>query len=127
MPPRHKPSKDFYSAPVLAVNFACAQTDEMKKQPHYIREWRKHRGLNQVQLAERIGCTQGQLSKIESFKKPYDEQLLELAAEALRCEPVDLIIRNPSEPDGIWTIWDQLNPVQRQQLVQMGKVLARAI
>jgi DNA-binding XRE family transcriptional regulator len=126
MPPRNIPSKCFYSDGGLTINFSWVQNAEMRKQPHFIREWRKHRGLNQVQLAERIGCTQGQISKIESFKKPYDEELLELAAEILRCEPVDLLIRNPSEPEGIWSIWDQLNPVQRQQLVQMGKVLAQA-
>jgi hypothetical protein len=35
-------------------------------QHHFIREWRKHRGLTQVQLAERVGMYQGNLSKIES-------------------------------------------------------------
>jgi transcriptional regulator with XRE-family HTH domain len=36
------------------------------QQPHYIREWRKHRGLSQEQFAERVGITKGYLSKIET-------------------------------------------------------------
>lgn len=95
----------------------------MADQTHFIREWRKHRGLTQVQFAERLGINQGHLSKIESGARKYDQEFLELAAIELRCTPGDLIIRNPTDPEGIWTIWDQLQPVQRQQLLEIGKTL----
>lgn len=97
----------------------------MGKQRHFIREWRKHRGLNQEQLAERIGISRPQLSKIEKGTRKYDQAFLEIAAEVLRCEPADLIMRDPSEPEGIWSIWDTLAPVQRQQLVDIAKTLKR--
>jgi transcriptional regulator with XRE-family HTH domain len=97
----------------------------MPKQPHFIKEWRKHRGLTQDQLAERIGMDRAYLSKIESGKRRYDQPFLEAAAVVLRCEPADLIIRDPSDPDGIWSVWDQLQPTQRSQVVEIAKTLKR--
>lgn len=108
----------------MPVSYAC-DISRMAKQRHFIREWRKHRGLTQEQLAERIGITKSYLSKIESGKKRYDQPFLEAAAEVLQCEPADLIIRDPSDPDGIWSIWDQLQPAQRTQVVEIAKTLKR--
>lgn len=87
----------------------------MAKKPHHIREWRKHRGLTQEQLAERIGITRSYLTKIERGDRRYDQPFLEAAADALRCEPADLIMRDPSQPVSIWTIWEQLQPSERIQ------------
>jgi transcriptional regulator with XRE-family HTH domain len=92
-------------------------------QPHYIKEWRKHRGLNQEQLADRIGISRPQLSKIEHGKRKYDQAFLEAAAGVLRVEPADLLVRNPSDPDGIWSVWDQIKPVQRAQAIEVLKAL----
>ena len=101
----------------------------MAKKPtsrHFIREWRKAKNLTLEQLAERIGMTHQNLGKIERGKVPYNQVLLELIAEELRCEPADLIMRDPSAPDSIWSIWDQLQPVQRAQLVSIGETLKKA-
>lgn len=92
---------------------------------HYIKQWRKHRGLTQEQLAERIGIDKGYLSKIENGKRRYDQPFLEAAATVLQCEPADLIIRDPSDAEGIWSLWDTLRPVERAQLVEIGKTLKR--
>ncbi|HLI67554.1 MAG TPA: helix-turn-helix transcriptional regulator [Caulobacteraceae bacterium] len=92
---------------------------------HFIRAWRKHRGLTQAQLAERIGIDRSYLSNIETGRRRYDQPFLEAAAEVLRCEPADLIVRDPTQPEGLWSIWDQLGPVERRQLVEMAKVLRR--
>jgi transcriptional regulator with XRE-family HTH domain len=92
---------------------------------HFIRAWRKHRGLTQAQLAERIGIDRSYLSNIETGRRRYDQPFLEAAAEALRCEPADLIVRDPTEPEGLWSIWDQLAPVERRQLVEVAKALKR--
>jgi transcriptional regulator with XRE-family HTH domain len=85
----------------------------MEHQRHFIREWRKHRGLTQDQLAERVGISRPQLSKIEKGKRKYDQAFLEAAAEELRCDPADLLVRNPLEPGGIWSIWDRVPASQR--------------
>lgn len=97
----------------------------MAKERHFIKQWRKHRGLTQDQLAERIGIDRSYLSKIESGAKRYDQPFLEAAAEVLQCAPADLIIRDPRDPDGIWSIWDALAPAQRTQVVEIAKTLKR--
>ena len=97
----------------------------MSKQRHFIKEWRKAKGLTQEQLAERIGITKGYVSKIESGKKRYDQPFLEAAAVVLSCEPADLIVRDPSDPDGIWSVWDTLQPTQREQVVEIAKTIKR--
>lgn len=104
---------------------ACVTVWPMSKQRHFIKEWRKHRGLTQDQLAERIGLDRAYLSKIESGKRRYDQPFLEAAAVALQCEPADLIVRDPTDPDGIWSVWDDLQPVQRAQVVEIARTLKR--
>lgn len=107
-----------------SVSYVC-DLSTMATQPHYIKEWRKFRGLTQDQLAERIGVTKSYVSKIESAKRRYDQPFLESAAEVLQCAPADLIIRNPSDPDGIWSVWDTLEPSQRTQVVEIAKTIKR--
>lgn len=97
----------------------------MAKQPHYIKEWRKFRGLSQEQFAERVGVTKSYVSKIENGKRRYDQPFIEAAAQVLRCEVPDLIVRDPSDPDGIWSIWDTLAPSQRTQVVEIAKTIKR--
>jgi transcriptional regulator with XRE-family HTH domain len=103
----------------------CVTMWPMARQPHYIKEWRKHRGLTQDQLAERIGMDRAYLSKIESGKRRYDQPFLEAAAEVLQCDIPDLIVRDPSDPDGIWSVWDTLKPVERSQVVEIAKTIKR--
>ncbi len=95
----------------------------MAKKPHYIREWRKHRGLTQEQLAERIGIARSYLTKIERGSRRYDQPFLEAAAEALRCEVGDIIMRDPTDPEGIWSVWETLPEPQRLQAVAVIKAL----
>lgn len=92
---------------------------------HFIREWRAYRQLTQQQLAERIGIDKSYLSKIETGRKRYDQPFLEAAAEVLRCEPADLLIRDPLDPEGIWSIWDALAPTERRQVVEIAKTIKR--
>lgn len=91
----------------------------MAKQRHFIKEWRKFRHLTQEQLAERVGYDRSYINKIENGKKRYDQPFLEAAAEALQCEPADLIMRDPTDPGGIWSIWDQIPKAQRVQAVKI--------
>lgn len=90
---------------------------------HYIREWRLYRGLSQEQLAARLGISRPQLSRIESSARDADLSLLANLARELECEPADLIIRDPSDPEGIWGVWDRLGEHERAQLVRIAKSL----
>jgi transcriptional regulator with XRE-family HTH domain len=85
----------------------------MAAQRQYFKEWRKYRGLTQEQLAERIGIARSYLTKIERGDRRYDQPFLEAAADALRCSPADLIIRDPTDSEAIWSIWEGLSPTER--------------
>lgn len=54
---------------------------------------------------------------------PNNQRLLEAIAEALGCQPVDLLIRDPSDPDGVWTVWETLSPIKKRELVAIGRAL----
>jgi transcriptional regulator with XRE-family HTH domain len=95
----------------------------MAAQRQYIKEWRKYRGLTQEQLAERIGIARSYLTKIERGDRRWDQPFLEAAAEALRCEPGDIIMRNPTDTEAIWTIWDRLTPPERIRAVAVLKAM----
>lgn len=97
----------------------------MGQQRHYVREWRKHRGLTQEQLAERIGIARSYLTKIETGKRRYDQPFLEAAAEVLNCAVADLLVRDPTDPEGIWTVWDTLEPRERRQVVAIARELQK--
>lgn len=103
----------------------CVTIWRMAGRAHYIKEWRKARGLTQEQLAERIGLDRTYYSKIESGKRRYDQPFLEAAATVLQCSPADLIMRDPSDPDGIWSVWDTLKPVEKAQVVEIARTLKR--
>ncbi len=101
------------------------------RRPTYIRSWRKHRGLTLSQLADRlvveleIEISEGQLSRIERGETPYSQDILEALAAVLRCEPADLIMRDPTQPDAIWSLLDTLKPGERLQAVEIIKALQR--
>lgn len=97
----------------------------------FIRAWRKHRDLNLEQAVERLELEVGypysvaQLSRVERGETGYSQDVLEALATIYRCEPADLIMRDPQGSEGIWSIWDQLQPVQRLQLVEIGQTLKK--
>lgn len=61
----------------------------------FLKEWRDYRGLTQEQAADRLNIDRSTLSRIERGESPYNQGLLEAAAEAYRCEPWDLLNVNP--------------------------------
>ncbi len=94
----------------------------------FLRQWREKAGLTQEQAADRIGITQGQLSRIERGDTPYNQDFLERAADAYQCEPADLLMRDPSRPDAMWSIVDQLKvatPEQREDVRRVADALIR--
>ena len=92
---------------------------------HFLRAWRKKSGKTLEQVAEHLHMSHSQLSRIETFKQPYNQELLEHLADLYACDVVDLLIRDPSDPEGLWSIHDQLKPAQRRQLAEFGVVLRK--
>lgn len=89
----------------------------------FIKNWRKHRGLTQQQLADRIGTTHATIQRVENGKTPYNQPMLEALADALQTEPASLLMRDPTAPDAIWSIWDRAKPKQREQIVRLAQTL----
>ncbi|PZQ82679.1 MAG: hypothetical protein DI549_10900 [Ancylobacter novellus] len=96
----------------------------------YIAEWRAARNLSQETLAGRVeellgtSFTATTLSRIENAKSPYSQRQLEALAEALRCAPADLIMRDPTKTDAPWSIWEKLEPAQRDQALSYLRFLS---
>lgn len=91
----------------------------------FLKEWRKHRGYTQERLADMTSLSKPYISQLERGQRQYTQELLELFAEALRCDPRDLVMRDPTDPEGIWSIWDALTQPQRLQVVEIAKTLKR--
>lgn len=91
----------------------------------FVREWRKHRGLTLEQLSERVGMTSGNLSHLERGLIPYNQDTLEALAEALGTDAASLIMRDPRGSDAIWTVWENASPAEKQQIVDLAKVVMK--
>ena len=83
---------------------------------HFIRQWRRFRRLTLEQLAERVGVTHGAISQLERGLTNYNQGMLEALARELNCEPGDLIMRDPTQPGAIWSIWDNASEAERVQI-----------
>lgn len=101
-------------------------TRYIPRQRLYLKEWRKHRGLTQEQLAGRLSVDRTIISKIERGKLQYNQGFLEAAAEALMCEPADLIVRDPTDPEGIWSIMDSIPDGEKPRALAILKTFAEA-
>jgi transcriptional regulator with XRE-family HTH domain len=77
---------------------------------NYFRQWRKHRGLTQQQVAERTGTTRTSVSRRERGQVSYSQDYLESLSDVLLTNAAALIMRDPNNPEGIWSIWDQDKP-----------------
>lgn len=90
-----------------------------------MREWRKHNNKTLAAVAEFLHMSHSQLSRIERGEQPYNQELLEALAELYMCDIVDLLIRDPTDPEGMWTIWEQAKPAQRAQIRSVAEALVR--
>lgn len=97
----------------------------------YIREWRKFRNLTQEQLSSRLeelgqhdlGPTA--LSMLERGERAYTQQSLEALAEALSTDAASLLMRNPMDPEAIWSVWEQAKPGERRMIVDIAKTVVK--
>jgi transcriptional regulator with XRE-family HTH domain len=99
-----------------SVAMAAFPKPHRQRHRHFIKEWRRYRGLTQEQLAERLDMSRPNFSRIERGLTPYNQDVLEMMAEALRCEPADLLMRDPNSP--VWSLYDAFReiPADRQSM-----------
>lgn len=87
----------------------------------FLREWRKHRRLTQEQLGERMGRETGDavsnahISHIETGRQQYTQDMLERLADALNCEPYDLLIGPPDRLEELRAITALIPPEERSR------------
>lgn len=117
-----KVNKQCSHADILRTALA-AHTVHMGKKPHFLREWRTYRNKTLVQVADVLHMTHGNLSKIERGLVPYNQELLERLAALYMCEPADLIIRDPSEPIDIWSVWDRAKSGDKAKIVSIARTI----
>jgi len=97
---------------------------------HFIREWRKYRGLSLRRLAERMETEPGELltshaniQRIEKYEQPYTQEILEALAEALEVAPTDLLSVDPSKNGEVVDLLRLINDKNRAQAVRVLKAL----
>lgn len=98
------------------------------KPRHFIREWRKKRGLTLEQLAGRLEVATSSISQLENGKQGYSQPMLEAIADALGCQPADLLMRDPSREDAIWSIESQLktaSPEKRNAILAVVETMLK--
>ena len=67
---------------------------------HFVKAWRRARGLTQADLADRIGRTEAQVSRIESGKSGLTEPVAEAIARVFDCTVADLYQPPPLSQGG---------------------------
>lgn len=101
----------------------------MAKQPRYkltfIRQHRQHKGMSLEKLAARVPMDKGNLSKVERGYLPYNQEMLERIADALQTDVASLLIRDPTEPEAIWSLWDRAKPGTRRQIASVAEAIIR--
>lgn len=93
---------------------------------HYVREWRKFRGLTQERLAERTPYTTGAISQLETGRTNYTQDMLEALAQALDCKPGDLISRNPYMDGDVVYLFNDLSDEKKRIALEMLRTLKTA-
>lgn len=101
---------------------------------HFIRQWRKYRGLTLEQLGERIGVTAGALSQLERGDINYTQPMLEALAEELKTSPGALVSWPPERDDAkavqqvrspLHKLADEMSPENAAKLVRMAEIFLK--
>lgn len=91
----------------------------------FLKQWRIYRGLTQEQLAERVNMSVSNISQLEQGRQGYSQEGLEALANALRCEPGQLLSVDPTKGDAIWSIWEKAAPGERQMIIDIATTITQ--
>jgi transcriptional regulator with XRE-family HTH domain len=105
--------------------------DQSRHRPTFLRQWRESKSMTLEALAERVGekiggMTHASLSRIERGLQPYSQPILEAIADELTGGDVaSLLMRDPSDPHAMWSIWERAKPGQRKRIVDMAQTIVK--
>ena len=91
----------------------------------FLKQWREYRNLTQEQLADRVGWSVGNVSQLERGLQGYSQEGLESLADALQCDPGQLLTVDPTGDDAIWSIWERAKPGEREMIVELAKTVLK--
>lgn len=91
------------------------------RRAYFFRAWREHKGLTQEQLAERIDMSVSSISQIETGAQGFTDSTLMAIAEALDCEPGDLLSKDP-RAEGM--VVDMMRLIQRKDEATVLAILS---
>jgi transcriptional regulator with XRE-family HTH domain len=70
------------------------------RRPTFLKQWRIYRQMTLEQVGKLTHYDHSNIQRLETGQIPYNQDHLELLAGIYRCEPIDLISRNPlTDPD----------------------------
>lgn len=81
--------------------------------------------MTQEQLADRVGWSVGNVSQLERGLQGYSQEGLEALAEALQCDPGQILTVDPTGDDAIWSIWERAKPGERHMIVELAKTVVK--
>lgn len=122
-------SRRYYRHGSLRLPKAALHNPRMGKKPKkkqritHIKAWRKHRNLSQIQLADRVGITQGALSDLENGRFAYTQTMLEALADGLNCQPWDLIWRPPGAADSLREVIEAMDADEQKRALAVVQAL----
>lgn len=91
----------------------------------FLRAWREHREKTLEQAAEFVGITHASLSRIERGLQPYSQPILEGLADLYMTDPASLLMRNPTDSEGLWSVWDNAKPGERRMILDIAKTVIK--
>lgn len=97
----------------------------MADQRIYLRQWRKHRGLTQEQVVNRLAIlesddvpkTNASLSRLENGKQQVSLAILHALADIYNCETWELVGRDPTK-EGV--VIDMVRRLDEQKQAQVA-------
>jgi transcriptional regulator with XRE-family HTH domain len=96
-----------------------------QRRPIFLKQWRKYRKLSAQKLADELGVVKSTVTRMEKGERPYNQDLIERAAEILECEPLDILMRDPHDPTGIWDVWDRIDEADRERALKVLEQFAQ--
>lgn len=77
-------------------------------------------------VAEALDMTHASLSRIERGLQPYSQPILEALADLYGTDVPNLLMRDPSDPNAMWSIWDQAKEGERQKIEEYAQFVRKS-
>jgi transcriptional regulator with XRE-family HTH domain len=92
---------------------------------HFIREWRKHRGLTQAELARTIDIDRTHLNKVERGTRRCSAAVMGAIAAKLDCRPENLASGPPADSSEFAALYYSLTEEDRARALRVLKTVFR--